>query len=314
MPRGRHRRLSGRRFAKPPRRRSRSSAAAAAGSAAPAIEREAATSTDAGSRRERRRRAPSALPPWAPTPGTRKIDSGISSRSRPRWRGSVAPTTAPIPLSPDSPASRRRPLGDHPARRSCSGPSRRRAVEHVGGARVGGAHEGEEAAGAVAAAAAISGSSASPPSSGLTVAASAPSPSTSPHGVCDRAEQRLAVGRRADRHVAALAVGDHQQTRRRGPRRTTCSSAAQPGEPRRSKQASCGFTATHAAAVAAISARQSSATAAGRGLGRRRARPRVARLEPGGIRVEAEADLAAALATSAASRSAKGGLRPASRP
>ena len=46
----------------------------------------------------------------------RKIESGISSRSRPRCSGSVAPTTAPNPLSPDSPpqprSARRDELGE----------------------------------------------------------------------------------------------------------------------------------------------------------------------------------------------------------
>ena len=42
---------------------------------------------------------------------------------------------------------------------------------------------------------------------------------------------------------------------------TTCSSASQPGAPSRSKQASCGLTATHAGPAATIAARQCSVTA-----------------------------------------------------
>ena len=202
-------RLSGRRFAKPPTTSSRSSAAAAAGSAAPAIEREAATSTDAGWA-ENAGPSSAALPPWAPTPGTRKIESGISSRSRPRWRGSVAPTTAPIALSPDSPASRGARSATIRARRSCRGASPAGSVEHVRGARVGGAHEGEDAGPAVrggrdqgleriAAEQRVDGRRVGGQSSDL-----------SPRGL-DRAEQRLPVCLRAHRHVTALAVGDHQQ-------------------------------------------------------------------------------------------------------
>ena len=54
------------------------------------------------------------------------------------------------------------------------------------------------------------GSSASRPSNGLAVTASAPSPGTVPHGAVG-AEQRLGVRRRGVRHVAPLAVGDHEQ-------------------------------------------------------------------------------------------------------
>ena len=88
-------------------------------------------------------------------------------------------------------------------------PLRRRQVENVRGAGVRGPHEDEDA-GAGPAAASISGSSASRPSSGLIVKASAPRPATGPRRR-RLADQRLAVGRGGDRNVAALAVGDHEQ-------------------------------------------------------------------------------------------------------
>ena len=57
-----------------------------------------------------------------------------------------------------------------------------RQVLDVGGAGIAGPDQGEDPAPA-ASAAATSGSSASRPSSGLAVNASAPSPATGPHGV-----------------------------------------------------------------------------------------------------------------------------------
>ena len=80
-----------------------------------------------------------------------------------------------------------------------------------------------------AAAASTSGSSASRPSSGLAVKASAPRPGDRAERRRRRADERLRVGRGGDRHVAALAVGDHEQAgvARRVARRR--SSAAQPG-------------------------------------------------------------------------------------
>src|SRR3954468_23792492 len=47
----------------------------------------------------------------------------------------------------------------------------------------------------------------------------------------------------------------------------TCSSASQPGAPRRSKHASCGLTATQAGPAASISARQWTSTAAAASAG-----------------------------------------------
>ena len=59
-------------------------------------------------------------------------------------------------------------------------------------------------------------------------------------------DQRLRVGAGGDGHVAPLAVGDHEQAVIAGEDATVASSASHPGAPRRSKQASCGLTATQA--------------------------------------------------------------------
>ena len=56
------------------------------GSAASAIDRDAVTRSEAGCPPSAGPRSPT-RPPCAPTPGTRKIERGISSRSRARWRG-----------------------------------------------------------------------------------------------------------------------------------------------------------------------------------------------------------------------------------
>ena len=82
---------------------------------------------------------------------------------------------------------------------------------------------------------------------------------------------------------------------------TTCSSASQPGAPRRSKQASWGLTATQAGPAASIAARQCSITASAvrprePGIVRLPADPLDrARPQRGRIGVEPEHDLAAAL-------------------
>ena len=72
--------------------------------------------------------------------------------------------------------------------------------------------------------------------------ASAPSPSTVPQGVSRRAEQRLRVGGGGVRHVAALAVGDHEQARAARVRGDLGRAHPSPGAPRRSKQASWSLT------------------------------------------------------------------------
>ena len=161
-------------------------------------------------RRRRRRRAAPGLPPWAPTPGMRKIERGISSRRRAMCSGSVAPTTAPIPLRPHSPSSRSERPSTSSARRSCRGALRRRQVLDVGGAGVAGADQGEDAgAGArggrdqrlerVEAEQRVGGE-------GVGAEAGDRAP-----GGRRLADQRLRVGGGGDRDVAALAVGDRQQ-------------------------------------------------------------------------------------------------------
>ena len=102
-----------------------------------------------GSRPGGRARAPGpgppGCPPWAPTPGIRKIESGISSRRRARCSGAVAPTTAPIPLSPSAPASRGARSATSAASCSCSGRPSTIGVLEVGGARVRGPDQREDA-------------------------------------------------------------------------------------------------------------------------------------------------------------------------
>ena len=190
----------------------RSDSAAAAGSAAPATLREAVTSADAGlvegraeivdgARPARRRRAA----------GGSHAASGRAGRRG--SAGSVAPTTAPAPLSSPAP----------PRGRSAS-PATMRGDPLVKGDAVG--VEVEQ----VAAPGWRCGRGrrcrrrpprrdrrAAPASrrraSGLRVAASAPRPrDLAPRGL-GGAEERVAVGGGADRHVAALTVGDHQQAR-----------------------------------------------------------------------------------------------------
>ena len=63
------------------------------------------------------------------------------------------------------------------------------------------------------------------------------------------------VGGGGHRHVAALAVGSTSRPAARACAQVA-SSASQPANPRRSKQASCGLTATQAGPAASISARQ----------------------------------------------------------
>ena len=109
----------------------------------------------------------------------------------------------------------------------------------------------------------------------------------------DRAEQRLAIGGALTGTSPRLPSATTSRPASRGAA-TTWLSAAQPGAPRRSKQASWGLTATQYGAVASISVAAVGGDRLGRGLGGLDARPRL-RLEPGRIRVESEADLAAAL-------------------
>ena len=124
----------------------------------------------------------SRLPPWAPTPGIRKIESGISSRRRARCSGAVAPDDRAHAAEAVPAREPGCPLGDELRQALVQGPPFDVRVLEVGRARVGGPHQAKTPA-PRSAAASTSGSSASPPSSGLAVKASAPRPSTCPHGV-----------------------------------------------------------------------------------------------------------------------------------
>ena len=101
------------------------------------------------------------------------------------------------------------------------------------------------------------------------------------------------VGRRGVRHVAALAVGDHEQAGRPRVRGDVAPAPRQPGPPSRSKQASCSFTPTQAPPAESISARQCAATAlAARSAGESPRRPpraprAAARPDPGRARAGA---------------------------
>ena len=155
-------------------------------------------------------------------------------------------------------------------------------VLDVGRAGVRRAHEHEHAGAARRAPRRRTARARRRPCSGLTVSASAPRPrdlARTASATAERAPARRRVARDVD--VAALAVGDHEQARRRGRARRPRASAAQPGAPRRSKHASCGLTATHAGAAASITARQCASDRAPPAARRRAAgRPRVARRRP----------------------------------
>ena len=124
--------------------------------------------------------------------------------------GSVAPTTAPIPLSPPSPS---RP----PARPSTSAAEalvqrllRRRQVLDVGGAGVAGADQGEDAGPGLRGGGdqRLQRVEAEQRVGGEGVGAE---PGDRAPGRRRLADQRLGVGGGGDRDVAALAVGDDQQ-------------------------------------------------------------------------------------------------------
>ena len=211
--------------------------------------------------------------------------------------GSVAPTTAPIPLSPSGPdpASRSAKPSTSAARRSCSGsPGAGRSWRSAAPGLL--VRTRAKTPAPAAAAASTSGSSASPPSSGLAVKASAPSPGTGAPGRRRLADQRLGVGGGGDRHVAALAVGDHQQAglgrglADLGQRRPAGrAEALEAGELRLDRDAGRAGALDQRPAVGG--------DGTGRQLGRR-ALDRGPEVGPGQLRrvgVETEADLAAAL-------------------
>ncbi len=171
------------------------------------IEREAVTRPAAGCGSKAAARS-STRPPWAPTPGSRKTARGISSRRRPSSSGWVAPVTAPTSDRPQSPVSSAPSSSASRASRSCSGGSPSSWSSAAPGLEV---RTSTKQPAPAAAAASISGSSESRPSSGLAVKASAPRPATGPNGPSVSPHQRLRVRACGDRHVAALAVGEHEQ-------------------------------------------------------------------------------------------------------
>ncbi len=172
--------------------------------------REAVTRADPGPLNAAARR--SAEPPWAPTPGSSRIARGISSRSRARKRGSVAPTTAPAPLVPTGAGEAvgetvdraRDPLVErHPAGVG---------VEQVGRAGVRGPDEDEDpgagGSGCVDERRQRVGAEQRVEGRGVGTESL-----DRPPGSLGAAEQGVGVGGGADRHVAALAVGDDEQAR-----------------------------------------------------------------------------------------------------
>jgi hypothetical protein len=208
---------------------------------ASAMLREALTSPPARTGRERRREVLDAAALRADA-GQQEDRVGISSRARPRCAGAVAPNTAPTSARPQSRATprsstiaRSAPRGAPPAASSRSWRSAAPGFEVRTSTNT-------------PAPVAISGSSASIAEQrvGGEGVGAEPGDLTGRPGV---AGERLRVGGGGHRHVAALAVGDHDQSG--GPRAATTSpSAAIPGAPSRSKQASCGLTATQAGPAA----------------------------------------------------------------
>ena len=171
----------------------------------------AATSTEAGRPGASAGPRSSGLPPCAPIPGIRKIESGISSRSRPevlrrgradhgaqRRRGPTRRRAAARSPRPARPAPR---AADGPP--SCASWSRaapglevRTSRKTPAPAAVGGVDQDLDR---VLAEQRVGGEG---------VGAEA---RDGPPGRLRLPDQRLAVGLRGHRHVAALAVGDHQQ-------------------------------------------------------------------------------------------------------
>ncbi len=172
------------------RSRAASAAAAAAGVPAALLVRadDPARGGDQPAGRARARTPRRGPPPARPAPrrpGAGTPRAGISSRSRSIHSGAVAPTTAPTSASPVAPGrarpsrstSWREPLGDRPA-------VAERQLLDVGGTRVGGAHEHEQAARRRSRAASTSGAQRVPAEQrvdGQRVGARGPA--TSPYGV-----------------------------------------------------------------------------------------------------------------------------------
>ena len=263
-----------------------------------------------GARRPARRRDPRACRPGRRRRGSGRSSRGISSRSRPSAAGSVAPTTAPMPLSPRLArpaagalsATRRRAAraaGRRRRRRSWTSAApglevRTRAKTPAPASRGGGDQRLER----VAAEQRVGGER-----------RRRRGRATGPQGVSSR---RPAPGRRPRRSPARRRACRRRPpaARRRGAAAQTSSSAPQPGAPRRSKQASCGLTATQAGPGRARSgARQCATTAAAATSPRMPATSRPsgpARRQPAGSGSRPRQTWLRRSSTSAASRSANG--------
>ena len=222
-------------------------------------------------RRRRRARGRATSPPWAPTPGSRNGVRGISSRMRARCSGTVAPVTAPTSASgvalaelvgqraPGAPTAARRSRARRSSTSAAPGLEVRTSMNTPAPAARAIVDQRLER---VAAEQRVGGE-----------ARRRASPGDGAERRRRAADQRLGVGGGGDGDVAALAVGEHEQAGGAGVRRSVASSASQPAEPRRSKQASCGLTATQAGPAASISARQWASTAAAASARRRGAGP-----------------------------------------
>ena len=97
--------------------------------------------------------------------------------------GSVAPTTAPIPLSPPLPEQPPGEPVDQRGEALVQRPLGRRQVLDVGGAGIAGADQGEDPGPGRPRPPRPAAPARRRPSSGLAVKASAPSPATGPQGV-----------------------------------------------------------------------------------------------------------------------------------
>ena len=103
---------------------------------------------------------------------------------------------------------------------------------------------------------------------GLAVKASAPTPATVPNGVGVAPASAWRVGGRGDVDVAALGVGQDEQAARVRVLDDALQRRASRAAPRRSKQASCGLTATQAGPAASIGRRAVRGDRDGGALGR----------------------------------------------
>ena len=246
------------------RSRSASARAASAGASprarcAPAMLREARPSPPARPGANAAARS-STRPPCAPTPGSRNVAAGISSRARARWPGAVAPTTAPTSLKPSWPTPGAPSSSTNSAIRSQTVPPSCRISSSMSAAPRLDVRTSTRMPLPARRAAVTNGSTASLPISGLTVTRSAPTPSILPKGLSAPSISAWAYARAVTSMSPRFPSAITSSPRSRA-YETIASSAAHPAAPSTSKRASCGLTATHACAVASISARQCSTTA-----------------------------------------------------